>query len=233
MLWPDPPHHWDQGTTRMGKPLKSSPGDMVIQATERNFCVSCNESIKKGRIPSGEAWANPCSVNASFAGPCVRHLSWLQPQPRGQQGTGAGWDSALSNAGVCETPYGGKNLPTTEAPVVQGCSPSKICLCLPGSALADEEDEPSGCDGTGGTALLGKCLLLGCTSAPRPPRLCLLHWPSCGHGTLRAPHQQPQQSCHTKFWLLLGTTGLEGCQGSGGKILLTCCSETCTHKCSF
>lgn len=52
---------------------------------------------------------------------------------------------------------------------------------------------------------------------PMPPRLCLLHWPSYGHGTLRTPHQQPQQSSHTKFWLLLGTTRLEECQGSGGK----------------
>lgn len=79
-----------------------------MQATERNFCISCNESIKKGRIPSGETY----SVNVSFAGQCgsagLRHLSWLQPQQQlpspvlesqawGRQGTGTGWGSALSD----------------------------------------------------------------------------------------------------------------------------------------
>lgn len=55
-----------------------------MQATERNFCIYCNESIKKGRIVSGEIWADPYSVSVSFAGQCVsagrRHLNWLQPQ---------------------------------------------------------------------------------------------------------------------------------------------------------
>lgn len=81
-----------------------------MQATKRNFFISCNESIKRGRIPCGETWANAYSVNISFAGQCgsagLIHLSWLQPKQQlpspvlhsqawGQQGTGMGWDSAL------------------------------------------------------------------------------------------------------------------------------------------
>lgn len=114
-----------------------------MQATERNFCISCNESVKKGRILSGETWANPYSVSASFAGQCVRaglrHLSWLQPQLSfpalywtrslgGSRALGQAGAVLSAMAGACETPYGGKNLPTTEAPVVQGSSPSQICI---------------------------------------------------------------------------------------------------------
>lgn len=101
-----------------------------------------------------------------------------------------GWAGAVPSvmAGACQTPYGGKDLSTTEAPMVQGSSPSKICLCLPGPARGMN---PRSVTGPGGTALLEKCHLLGCTRAPRaprPPRLCLLHWARPGCGTLRTPH---------------------------------------------
>lgn len=73
--------------------------DMVMQATERNFCVSRNESIKKGRIPSREAWANLCSVNASFAGLCVsaglRHRAGSSPSSGGSRALGQAVLSAV------------------------------------------------------------------------------------------------------------------------------------------
>lgn len=220
-----------------------------MQVTERNFFISCNESVRKGRPPRGETWANPYSVNASLAGPCgsarLRHLSWLQPQQQlpspvlesqawGQWGTGTGWGSAVSDGWSLwsqQTPYGGKELSTTEAPTVLGSSPSKICISLPCSTPAalswhegsipevqqDQEGLPCWRSATSWNAPGPPR-----PGAPRPPRLCLLHWarPGCGRGTLRTPHGQPQQSPRTEFWLSLGTARLGTAKGAGAKVLL-------------
>lgn len=92
----------------------------------------------------------PSSVNVSFSRQCgsagLRLLSWLQPQQlpstildsqaQGSRALGRAGAVLSEMAGACETPYGGKNLPPTAAPIMQGCSPSKICIGLPGAAVA-------------------------------------------------------------------------------------------------
>lgn len=95
--------------------------------------------------------------------------------------------------------------------MVQGCSPSKICLCLPGSALAEEQDEPQGVMGQEGQPCWGNA------SPWAAPGLCWLHWPSCGHGTLRAPHQQPQQSPTPNSGSCLAPQGWRDAKGVGAK----------------
>lgn len=86
-----------------------------------------------------------------------------------------GWAGAVPSvmAGACQTPYGGKDLSTTEAPMVQGSSPSKICLCLPGSALParpSARDEPPECDGTRRDSPAGEVPPLGMHQGPPCPQ---------------------------------------------------------------
>lgn len=155
---------------------------------------------------------------------------WLQPQLREQQGMGQAGTELSAVLEFVRPLMEGRIFPPLKPLWCRDVLPVRFasaCLVLlwqmrrmnPQSVMG-QEGQPCWGSASSGAASV-------------PPQLCLLPWPSCGHGTLRAPHQQPQQSSHTKFWLLLGTTGLEGCQESGGKILLTCCSETWTHKWSF
>lgn len=212
-----------------------------MQATERNFCISCNESIKRGRIPTGGTWANPCSVNASFAGQSVsaglRYPSWLQPQLSfpapywtrrlgGSRALGQSGAVLSAMAGACETPYGGKNPPPLKPPWCRDLLQVRFasdCLVLLWLSCRSVRAEPPKCDGTRRDSPAGEVPPLGMHQGPpsalKPPKLCLLHWArlGCGHGTLGTPHWQPLQSSCIEFWLLLGTARLEGCQGSRGK----------------
>lgn len=107
-----------------------------------------------------------------------------------------------------------------------------VPLCLPGPARGMN---PRSVTGPGGTALLEKCHLLGCTRAPRapgPPRLRLLHW----QGQAVARSGPLTDSCSEVLALNSGSClalrGWRAAEGAGAKVLLTCCSETCTHKCA-
>lgn len=226
----------------------------MMQATERKFCISCSESIKKGK--NSQTWANPCSVHVSFAGQRgsagLRHLSWLQPQqqlpsPHWNCSLGGsralGWAGAVPSvmAGACETPYGGKDLSTTEGPMVLGSSPSKVCVWLPSSALPawpSTRDEPPRCDRTGRDSPAGEVPPLGRHQGPPGPQGCACCNEQGQTVAHLGAHSGPLTDSCSKVLTLnsgscLALQGWRAAEGLGAEAVLTCCSETCTHKCTF
>lgn len=228
---------------------------MVMRATERNFCISCNESIKR-RIPSGETWANPCSVNASFAGQCVsaglRHLSWLQPQlsvPALYWTRRLGGSRALGQAGQCSQQclelvrllMEGRIFPPLKPPwcrdllqdlhlIAWFCSGCPV----PAGGMTTPE-----CDGTRRDSPAGEVPPLGMRQGPPVPpgpQGCAC---CTGQGQAVAmAHSGPLTGNHYKVLApnsgsCLALQGWRDAKGVGTKVLLTCCSETCIDKCSF
>lgn len=181
-----------------------------MQAAERKFCISCNESIKKGKNSQwrdlGKSLFSTCQL-CWAVWQCWAQTPELTPAPAaasqpctGIAGSGAAghWDGL----GQCPQWWlelvrplmEGRIFPPLKPPwcrdLLQArfASDCPVPLCLRGPARGMN---PRSVTGPGGTALLEKCHLLGCTRAPRaprPPRLCLLHWARPGCGTLRTPH---------------------------------------------
>lgn len=166
----------------------------------------------------------------------------LDSQVQGSRALGQAGAVLSSMAGASETPYGGKNLPATEAPMVQRSSPSKIssdCLVLLWLPCPSVRDEPSDCDGTRRDSPAGEVPPLGMHQGPPVPpgpQGC-----ACCSGQVQAvarAHSGPLTGSHYKVLTLnsgscLALQGWRDAKRVGAKVLLTCCSKTYIHKCSF
>lgn len=190
-----------------------------MQATERNFCISCNESIKRGRTPCGETWANPSSVFARFAGQHVsarlRHLSWLSPSSASQPRTGLTGSGAAEHwgrLGQCAQRWqmelvrllmGGRIFPPLmllwcrDLLQVRFASDFLVLLWLPCPSMRDELPK---CDGTRRDSPAGEVPLLGCTRAPQCPQGPKAVFAALGKDRLSPWHtQDPSLAATAKF----------------------------------